>query len=66
MNMEKVCLNEKEAAHYIGMSRSFLRQDRMYSARQKSTPGLPYIKIGRTVRYMRKDLDQWLMCHRVE
>ena len=28
-----VCLTEKEAAEYIGMSRSFLRQDRMHGFR---------------------------------
>ena len=53
-------LSEAEAAQYICMSRSFLRQSRMDGKRDSRTPAPPFIKIGRAVRYLREDLDQWL------
>ena len=59
-------LTEKQAAPYIGMSRSFLRQSRMNGKRQNRTPGPPFLKIGRKVLYLADDLDTWLMEHRHE
>jgi predicted DNA-binding transcriptional regulator AlpA len=56
---------EAEAAKYIAMSRSFLRQVRMNGDRVGRTPGPPWIRIGsRAVRYLRDDLDAWLERHR--
>ncbi len=57
-------LTEKQAAPYIGMSRSFLRQSRMNGRRQNRTPGPPFLKIGRKVLYLAEDLDSWLLEHR--
>ena len=57
-------LSEKQAAPYIGMSRSFLRQSRMNGKRQNRTPGPPFLKIGRKVLYLADDLDDWLWEHR--
>lgn len=56
-------LSEKETAKYIGMSRSFLAQARMDGKLKNRTPAPPFIKIGRTVRYLKEDLDQWLTEH---
>mgnify|MGYP006134351399 CR=1 FL=1 len=53
-------LSELDAAKYIGMSRSFLAQSRMDGNRDSRTPAPPFIKIGRSVRYLREDLDLWL------
>jgi len=54
-------LTEKQAAHYINFSRSFLRQSRMDGERPNRTPGPKWIKCGkRSVRYLIDDLDQWL------
>ena len=54
-------LTEQQAAHYISMSRSFLRQGRMNGDREGRTPTPPYLKIGsRSVRYLKEDLDNWL------
>jgi len=36
--MDKVVLSKKEAAHYIGMSLSYLRQDRCYGATGQRAP----------------------------
>lgn len=58
-------LTEKEAARYIGMSRSFLSQDRMNGYRQGRTQGPHFMKLGRAVRYHKSDLDAWLRDHRV-
>ncbi len=59
-------LSEAEAAIYIGMSRSFLRQARMDGKRRNRTPGPPFTKIGRKVIYLKDDLDGWLEEHRHE
>lgn len=53
-------LSETEAANYICMSRSYLAQSRMDGRRKNRTPAPPFIKIGRAVRYLQEDLDQWL------
>jgi len=53
-------LTEQEAARYIAMSRSFLRQDRMNGKREGRTQGPKWLKIGRSVRYLISDLDTWL------
>ena len=53
-------LTETQAAEYINYSRSFLRQGRMNGDRENRTPTPPYLKIGRSVRYLKEDLDTWL------
>ena len=60
MTVVKRALTEIETAEYIGMSRSFLRQSRMEGNRDNRTPAPPFIKIGRAVRYLIEDLDNWL------
>ena len=57
---KKRALSEIETAEYIGMSRSFLRQSRMEGNRENRTPAPRFIKIGRSVRYLIEDLDNWL------
>lgn len=56
----KRALTERQAAAYIGMSRSFLAQSRMDGLRANRTPAPPFIRIGRSVRYLLDDLDGWL------
>lgn len=51
----KKLMNEIEAAGYLCLSRSFMRQ-----ARIKGT-GPAFFKIGRAVRYCLEELDMWLM-----
>ncbi|OGT42077.1 MAG: hypothetical protein A3F42_07405 [Gammaproteobacteria bacterium RIFCSPHIGHO2_12_FULL_37_34] len=64
--MSKNILKEKDASEYIGMSRSFLRQDRMNGVLASRTPGPKFLKIGRSIRYLKEDLDTWLMQHRID
>ncbi|HHG8504996.1 TPA: DNA-binding protein [Legionella pneumophila] len=58
--MDKRVFKEAEAANYICMSRSFLSQDRVNGALKNRTPGPKFIKIGRSIRYLKEDLDIWL------
>ena len=59
--MHKRSFTEQEAATYIGMSRAYLRQDRMNGPRKTRTVGPKYIKVGtRSIRYLKEDLDFWL------
>ncbi len=63
LSIEKRAYTEQETSAYIGMSRSFLRQSRMEGLRHNRTDAPPFIKIGRSVRYLKEDLDQWLNNH---
>lgn len=62
----KHVLNEVEAARYINMSVSYLRKSRMEGDRKSRTPGPAWVKIGRSIGYLKTDLDAWLQAHRVE
>ncbi len=54
-------LTEAQAAQYIGMSRSFLRQSRMHGIRENRTPGPAWIQVGtRSIRYPIASLDEWI------
>jgi predicted DNA-binding transcriptional regulator AlpA len=53
-------LAEKDTARYIGMSSAYLRVAR------RENRGPAFVRVGRTVRYLRADLDAWLIGHRVE
>ena len=59
-------MDEKDAARYVGMSVAYLRKSRMEGNRKKRTPAPPYIKIGRSVRYLLRDLDEWLLANRID
>jgi predicted DNA-binding transcriptional regulator AlpA len=64
--MPQRAFREPEAADYIGMSESFLRQSRMDGHRENRTPGPPFVRIGRAVLYLKDDLDRWLEASRQE
>jgi hypothetical protein len=53
-------VNEISAANYIGLAPATLRQARCHGEREGKTPVPKHIKIGRSVRYLREDLDQFL------
>lgn len=60
-NPEKRSYQEEEAAYYIGMSRSFLRQSRMTGQLEGHIPAPRFIRVGnRAIRYLKEDLDLWL------
>jgi len=51
---------EKEAAEYLGMSHSYLRQDRMNGTFKNRTPGPNFCRFGTMIRYCKEDLDKWI------
>jgi len=57
-------LTEAEAADHINVSRSFLRHHRQQGFLPGRARGPNFIRIGRMIRYLRKDLDHWLLEHR--
>lgn len=57
---DPAALDERESARYIDMSSAYLRLCR------RENRGPAFLRFGRTVRYLRKDLDAWLTRHRVE
>lgn len=64
--MSKEILTEKEAAEYITMSQSFLRQDRMNGYRTGRKRGPEFMRLGRrSIRYRKEALDAWLIDNRV-
>lgn len=56
----KRALTNQEASLYIGMSQSWLRHMRIKGACLNNLAGPCFIKVGRSVRYLREDLDTWL------
>ena len=60
MDSEKRYLKETEVAEITGRALSTLRNDR--SCRR----GIPYIKIGRSVRYNNQDVIGFMEAHKVQ
>ncbi|MBB3978896.1 putative DNA-binding transcriptional regulator AlpA [Rhizobium azooxidifex] len=52
-------LRVKQAAAYVGVSKSFLDKSRCYGG------GPTYVKLGTTVIYRSEDLDAWVAEKRV-
>jgi hypothetical protein len=59
-------LDERAAASYIAMSVAYLRADRSRGHVGGTTPGPAYLRLGRTIRYDRLDLDKWLAARRID
>lgn len=62
----RAALTEIEAAVYLGVSRSLLRQQRMSGSRDGHAPAIPYVRLGRMVRYRITDLDAYLTASLVD
>ena len=52
--------NEHELAEILCIGVKKLRADRLHNR------GIPYVKIGRCVRYRREDVEAYLAANRVE
>lgn len=59
-------LSTRDAAEFLGMSLSFLRMSRCEGHRGNRTPGPPFYRIGKVVRYSTADLRAWLAARRCE
>lgn len=64
--IQRRLLTDPEAATYLGVSLSFLRQGRMEGRRANRSAGPPFIKLGKAIRYDLQDLDAWLAANRKE
>jgi len=64
--MKEELLNEANAAAAIGMSVAFLRRGRLAGIVGNRCPAPAHLKLGRTVRYLRADLDTWLRDRRID
>lgn len=53
-------LFEKEAAHYLRIS-----QHTLYVWRKNGKNGIPFFKIGRSIRYNKLDLDNWIKKNKI-
>ncbi|MCP4476195.1 MAG: helix-turn-helix domain-containing protein [Gammaproteobacteria bacterium] len=51
ISKNKRLYTEKEAAEYLGVSRSYLRQDRINGRFKNRTPGPDYCRFGTMIRY---------------
>ena len=59
MEIAKRGFKDYEAATYLGISVSMLRKARCYGRLIGQVPPR-YIKIGKSVLYLKEDLDNWL------
>jgi len=59
-------VDEKAAAEHLGVSVAFLRADRYRGHVGARTPGPPFYRVGRAIRYDIADLDAWLAARRVD
>ncbi len=59
-DIEKRSYTEEEAAYYIRMSMSFLRKTRLTGKHRSHVKGPRYIRIGKAIRYLKEDLDDFL------
>ena len=66
MSSSKAILTELEAAEYLGIHQTTLRKGRTRNKAASLGQSLPFVKMGRSVQYLKKDLDQWLEEHRVK
>jgi hypothetical protein len=53
-------LNEKQAAEILGKKPQTLRNDR------HNRKGPPYVKLGRSVRYLEEDLREYMRKNRID
>lgn len=59
METPRVCLTPKEVEKFYGISEAALSTDR---CRKR---GIPYVKRGRRVLYLREDVERYLRARRV-
>jgi len=55
ITMEKQLLNQDEAAEFID-----IKPQTLAAWRCKGMNDLPFVKVGRAVRYRRSDLEAWM------
>jgi predicted DNA-binding transcriptional regulator AlpA len=61
-----IALDPQQTARYIGMSAIWLAKARYRGALVNGAPAPPYLQMGRSIRYLKSDLDSWLAARRVD
>ena len=56
---------EKEAARALGVSPATLKAARLHRLGSNPLRDLPHVKIGRSVRYRRADIEAWIEANTV-
>ena len=63
-------MREQDAASYVAMSSSYLRNTRLADMRRlakgQAISGPRWVNIGAAVRYLREDLDAWIDSFRID
>ena len=63
MNAKYQLFTEKEAAKLLAVAPGTLRVQRCVGASEKGLPMVPYLRIGRAVRYRLQDIQQYIDGH---
>jgi len=63
---ESKLLKEVDAAKYLSCSPNTLRKQRSDGERENHIPIVPFIKLGKMIRYSIDDLDSYIEQHRVQ
>ena len=56
----KRLFSEAEAAHYLDISKHTLRKQRSDGERENYMPVVPFIQLGRSIKYVKEDLDAYI------
>lgn len=65
-NVEKQLFSTREAARYLGISEISLRKMRCMGALPNHRTPVPYVHLGgKSVKYLKADLDNYIAKHRV-
>ncbi len=65
MNTNRL-LNEEQAAQYLGVQMATLRKQRSYGPVPGGLPAVPFVKLGRIVRYDIEDLNRLVQAQKME
>jgi excisionase family DNA binding protein len=57
--LPKPTLSERDAAAYLSFSEDWIRK-------QRRRGRMPFVRVGRSIRYRVTDLDKWLAAHTVK
>lgn len=58
-------LTEAEAARALGLSPGTLKAARLHRLTSNPLRNLPYVQIGRAIRYRHSDIADWIEMHTV-
>lgn len=60
---DAVLVTEVEAARALGVAPGTLKGARLHRLQSNPLRNLPHVRIGRSVRYRRSDIFEWIEAH---